>query len=207
MPEADMVMAPCFTRAQLVTLTAHPGAGKSTVCGSAAIHHALIRALGPLTPESDGCVYYVSREDQAGTALRLQAEAARLQLTEQDRAMVNARLRWVLVNENMAPEIIAESMREDAAGMRIDLVFVDTGVALFCGDDENANAQLQAFAARCRWFVNLPGSPCTVVMHCSPTYVETGGASPRRPKRSDSLQRYYDTKDQNSIGDAVSKRG
>lgn len=179
MPEADMVMAPCFARGQLATLTAHPGAGKSTVCGSAAVHHALTRALGPLIPESDGWVYYVSREDQAGTALRLQAEAARLQLTEQDRARVNARLRWVLVNENMAPEIIAESMRDDAAGASIDLVFIDTGVALFSGDDENANAQLQAFAARCRWFVDLPGSPCTIIMWHPPKGASAESLTPR----------------------------
>ena len=42
-------------------------------------------------------------------------------------------------------------------------IFVDTGAALFAGDDENSNTQLQDFATSCRAFTEVEGAPCVVV--------------------------------------------
>ena len=42
-------------------------------------------------------------------------------------------------------------------------IFIDTGPALFAGDDENANTQMQAFAESCRALTNIEGAPCVVI--------------------------------------------
>jgi len=165
MPDANFVIEPCFIRGQMTTLTARPGAGKSTVCFSICMHYCLELALGVLAPQASGLCYYVSVEDLHGTKLRAQAERARMKLPSTQRAIVDSRLRWVHVVESMTPALIADAILRDAGDEAIDLLFVDTGVALFTGDDENGNTQLQAFATECRkHFSTLPGNPCIVLM-------------------------------------------
>lgn len=165
MPEAQMALHPCLVHGHLLTFTARPGDGKSTLTMSLASAFVLDRELGPFVRDDDsaGLVYYVSAEDFTSTGLRIQAEAVRYRLTKDERMAFSAGLRWVHINTTPHPSVIAEEMRRDADGRRISLVIVDTGPALFAGDNENDNAQLQDFAVACRAFVQLPGGPCTLV--------------------------------------------
>lgn len=159
MPELTYVRRPLFIQGQVITLTAHPGHGKSTV--------SLKEAFDLIELQPEGLAYYVSAEDVEGTKLRAYGEAIRRGYSSDERARVDARLRWVHVNGVIAPSVIKEFIEKDRARsapeQRVLAVFVDTGPALFSGDDESANVEMQRFAAGCRVLTDLPGRPCVVV--------------------------------------------
>lgn len=98
-----------------------------------------------------------------GTRKRIFAEAIRYELNANEREALNRRLRWVHVNTTLHPGIIADAIRADAAGRPVVAIVVDTGAALFAGDDENSNTQLQDFATSCRAFTEVEGALCVVV--------------------------------------------
>lgn len=161
-PDPEFVLAPLFIRGKFGAMTAHPGAGKTTFMVGACAALALDRAFGPLTPESDGLVYIVSAEDVAGTRNRIFAEAARMRLTSAERDRLDARLRWVHAECSSSVRAISEAIERDAGDRDIALVFVDTGPALFPGDDENANVEMRNFVEGLRKLTTLPGEPCVV---------------------------------------------
>jgi hypothetical protein len=163
MPDVSYVMSPVLVQRQVLTLTGRAGHGKSTVAIAIAFALALDRELGPLKPLRRGLVYFISAEDTDGTRKRIYAEAIRHNLNPEERAAIDTRLRWVHVNVTMNPALIAEYLRDDARAQSISAVFVDTGLALFAGDDENANQQMQAFAVSCRVLTELDGAPCVLV--------------------------------------------
>ena len=163
MPDVDYVMLPALVQRQVLTLTGRPSHGKSTVAMAMAMALALGRELGPLKPLRSGLVYFLSVEDADGTRKRIYAEAVRHKLTPEERERVNDTLRWAHINTLLSPALIAEYIREDALGARVVAIFIDTGPALFAGDDENANPQIQAFAESCRALTEIEGSPCVVV--------------------------------------------
>jgi hypothetical protein len=163
MPDVSYVMAPVLVQRQVITLTGRAGHGKSTVAIAIAFALALQRELGPLKPAREGLVYFVSAEDMDGTRKRIYAEGVRHRLTEDQRKALDRRLRWVHVNVTMNPALIAEHIRGDSRDQDIAAIFVDTGLALFAGDDDNANMAMQAFAVSCRAFTELNGAPSVVV--------------------------------------------
>jgi hypothetical protein len=63
----------------------------------------------------------------------------------------------------MAPRIIREFIEGDAAGKPVSAVFLDTGPAMFAGESENDNVEMQGFATDCRVLTDIPGRPCTLV--------------------------------------------
>lgn len=163
MADVHYIMEPALVQRQLLTLTGRTGHGKSTVGIAMAFALALGRELGPLKPRRPGLIYYVSAEDTDGTRKRIYAEAIRHKLTVEERAAIDKRLRWVHVNVTMNPMLIAEHIREDADVQQVSAIFVDTGVALFAGDDDNQNTQMQAFATASRALTEIDGAPCVVL--------------------------------------------
>lgn len=162
-PDPRYTMSPLFLRGKLGTMTAHPGHGKTTVMVGACVALALDRAFGPLAPVEGGHVYVVSAEDIEGTRNRIYAEAARLRLTPGEREELDRRLRWAHVEGSASLREILAAIERDAAGAEIALIFVDTGPALFPGDDENDNVALRNFAEGLRTLTTLAGGPCVVV--------------------------------------------
>lgn len=163
MPDVEYVLLPILTKGQLGTLTGHPGSCKTTLFVGIAAALALDRPFGPLSPEADGLVYIVSAEDFQGTRNRIFAEAVRLQLDGDERIRLDDRMRWVHVESNVGAATIRAEIERDAAGRDVALIFVDTGPALFCGDDENDNVALRNFVEGFRQMAELPGSPVTVL--------------------------------------------
>lgn len=163
MPDLEYVASPCLIQGQVITLTGHPGHGKSTTGAGMAFAVALGERLGALLPVLPGRVYYVSAEDIEGTRRRIFAEAARRRLSADERVRLNHNLRWVQLNGAMTPGLILAHIEEDAGGELVRAVFVDTGPALFSGDDENANVAMQQFATDCRMLTTLSGAPCVVI--------------------------------------------
>jgi hypothetical protein len=163
MPDLQFVSKPIFTKGQIGTFTGHPGHCKSTFMDGLCTAHALELPFGPITPEARGLVYIVSAEDFQGTRNRILAEAARLRLDPADRAKLDATLRWVHVDTNVGAMTIREAIDTDALGQPIALIFVDTGPALFCGDDENDNVALRNFVEGFAAWKTLPGNPVTVL--------------------------------------------
>jgi energy-coupling factor transporter ATP-binding protein EcfA2 len=159
-PDTRYTLRPVLVEGQLVTITGHNGAGKSTLAVAMAFSLALEVPLGPLEPERAGLVYFVSAEDVAGTRLRIYAEAAKRKLSKERRAHVDNWLRWVHVNVPVHPSRIAEAIRADCGTLNVIAIFIDTGPALFPGDDENSNSQQQLFAASCRLLTGISGAPC-----------------------------------------------
>ncbi len=162
--DPEFVVAPIFIRGQFVTLTSHPGGGKTTLMTGILAAKALDNAFGPLAPNADHLSYIVSAEDIQGMRNRLLAEAARLRLSPADRDQLNRRLRWVHAESNATVRAIREAIEQDAQDRLddIDVVFVDTGPALFPGEDENDNVALRNFCEGLRTLTTLPGSPCVV---------------------------------------------
>ena len=163
MPDLEAVASPIFWKGQLGTVTGHPGHGKTTELVGLCVHLALGRAFGPITPETDGLFYIVSAEDLQGTRNRVLGEAARLHLDAEGRALLDERLRWFQVDTNAGAATIREAIEDDAAGRDVALIFVDTGPALFCGDDENDNIAQRNFIEGFISWRYLPGSPVTVL--------------------------------------------
>jgi hypothetical protein len=163
MDDLEFVASPILTRGQLGTLTGHPGHGKTTFFTGMCVALALRRAFGPIEPEADGLYYIVSAEDFQGTRNRLLGEAARLRLDDDDRARLDLRLRWVHVETNVGARAIKEAIAIDASDRDVALIFVDTGPALFCGDDENDNIALRNFVEGFKIMATLPGSPATIL--------------------------------------------
>jgi hypothetical protein len=164
MPEPEFIVSPVFIRGQMITVTARPGGGKSTILQTLAMSFARDISLGQLAPQSAGLCYFVSVEDAAGTAMRARAYRARHRLAPSQVEEIDRRLRWVLV-EDVAPALIADRISTDAGEDDVDLVFIDTGVALFRGENENDNSEIQKFGAECRkWFAGLRGRPCVVIL-------------------------------------------
>jgi hypothetical protein len=116
-----------------------------------------------LRQKRTGCFYIVSAEDLQGTRNRVLGEAARLHLDADGRALLDERLRWVQVDTNAGAATIREAIEDDAAGRDVALIFVDTGPALFCGDDENDNIAQRNFIEGFISWRYLPGSPVTVL--------------------------------------------
>jgi len=141
MPDLEFIARPIIIKGQKGTLTAHPGHGKSTFGIGLAVAVALSRQFGPITPETDGLVYFASAEDFHGSGNKILGEAARLHLDADERADLDGRLRWVHVDTHVGAAAIKAAIDADAAGREVALIFVDTGPALFCGDDENDNVQ------------------------------------------------------------------
>jgi energy-coupling factor transporter ATP-binding protein EcfA2 len=163
-PDTRYTLRPVLVEGQLITITGHNGAGKSTLAVAMAFALALEVPLGPLEPERAGLVYFVSAEDIAGTRLRIYAEAAKRKLQKERRTHVDNWLRWVHVNTPVHPARIAEAIRTDCGELSVVAVFIDTGPALFPGDDENSNSQQQLFAASCRMLTGISGAPCVVLL-------------------------------------------
>jgi hypothetical protein len=163
MPDLQYVSQPILTKGQHGTLTGHPGHGKTTWMTGLCAAHALELTFGPITPEADGLVYIVSAEDFQGTRNRILAEAARLRLDPDDRARLDARLRWVHVETTAGAGTIKAAIEVDAGGCDVALIFVDTGPALFCGNDENDNVELRNFVEGFAKWKDLPGNPVTVL--------------------------------------------
>lgn len=162
MQDVAYVMKPILIQGQLILLTARPGHGKSTIAAAIAFALGLQCEFGICTPLVEGLVYFVSAEDVDGTRKRIFAEGLRHNITNDQRAKLDERLRWLQV-PMMSPEVINGLIEKDARGRSVIAVFVDTGPALFARDDENANAQMQGFAASCQTMTELPGRPCVVV--------------------------------------------
>src|SRR5206468_1134686 len=59
MPDTSYVMSPILVDAQLITITAHNGHGKSTFIAAVAFSLALNRALGVMHPRRQGFIYIV----------------------------------------------------------------------------------------------------------------------------------------------------
>lgn len=163
MPPLRYKVRPLFVAGQVGTKTGLPGHGKTTGMTSMLAHFSVGRALGPLALEEPGLLYIVSAEDFDGTRGRILAEAARMRLDEEDRARMNANLRWVHVKATASPAQIIEHIRRDAGGHDVALVFVDTGPALFPGDDENDNTAQRDFVAGFLLLREMPGNPCTII--------------------------------------------
>ncbi len=162
--DPEFIVEPVFIRGQFHTLTSHPGHGKTTLLTGILVAKALERAFGPLAPATDHLSYIVSAEDIQGMRNRLLAEAARLRLSPADRDQLNRRLRWVHAESNASIRDIREAIEQDAEDRinTVDLVFIDTGPALFPGEDENDNVALRNYCEGLRSLTTLPGSPCVV---------------------------------------------
>ena len=156
MPDVEYVLLPILTKGQLGTLTGHPGSCKTTLFVGISAALALDRPFGPLSPEADGLVYIVSAEDFQGTRNRIFAEAVRLRLDGDERIRLDDRLRWVHVDSNVGAATIRAEIERDAAGRDVAMIFVDTGPALFCGDDENDNVALRNFVEGFRQMADAP---------------------------------------------------
>lgn len=167
MPDTAYAVPPVLARGQLVACTAHPGHGKSTLFAGICFAGAAGRKLGQLDPVDGSLWYFVSAEDVQGTRNRLLAEVVRHKLTADECAAIDERLRWVHINAPLRPEIILDAIAQDAEGRPIALIVIDTGPAVFLGDDENANAQQQDHAAAWRRGTELGGQPCVVIL-CHP---------------------------------------
>jgi DNA-binding transcriptional ArsR family regulator len=163
MRDLEFVVAPILTKGQLGTLTGHPGHCKTTFAVGLCVHVALDLPFGPLQPKAGGLVYIVSAEDLQGTRNRILAEAARLRLSADDRARLDARLRWAHVEPTATTSVIREAIEDDSAGWSFALIFVDTGPALFPGDDENDNVALRNFIEGFANWRTLPGNPAVVL--------------------------------------------
>lgn len=163
MPDLEYVAFPCYTKGQVGTVTGHPGHGKTTFKVGMSVALALRRAYGPIEPAADGLFYIVSAEDFQGTRNRILGEAARLHLDAGDRELLDARLRWVHVDTNVGARAIKSAIEVDANGRDVALIFVDTGPALFCGDDENDNVALRNFVESFSVMAALPGTPATAL--------------------------------------------
>jgi hypothetical protein len=164
MPDTSWVMRPALVDAQLITVTGQNGSGKSTVIAAIGFSLALNRALGVLRPERRGLVYIVTAEDIAGWRLRIYAEAVRHNLSPAERGELDNWLRWVHINNTVHPATIRDHIAGDAGENDVCAIFLDTGPALFVGDDENSNTELQRFAASCRLLTEVPGAPCVGVL-------------------------------------------
>ena len=163
MDDIEFVLAPTLAQGKVIALTGHPGHGKSTLGNAMAIAIALQEPFGAMRPTRQGLVYFVSAEDFDGTRLRIFAEAIRRKLTEEARALLNRNLRWAHLRGVLAPSIIREYIEEDAVCENVVAVFLDTGPAMFTGESENDNVEMQTFASGCRVLTELPGHPCVVV--------------------------------------------
>jgi hypothetical protein len=108
-------------------------------------------------------VCIVSAEDFQGTRNRILAEAVRLRLRGDERERLDARLRWAHVKPSATALSVRAAIERDIAGAELALIFVDTGPALFPGDDENDNIALRNFVESFQSMATLPGSPCTVL--------------------------------------------
>lgn len=163
MDDLEFVASPILTKGQKGSLTAHPGHGKSTFGVGLCVHHALGRVFGPITPEADGLACFVSVEDLHGTRNKILGEAARLRLNDADRSLLDARLRWVHAETSATAPAIYDAIVHDTVGEDVSLIFIDTGPALFCGDDENDNIALRNFVEGFAVMAKLPGNPATVL--------------------------------------------
>lgn len=163
MPDLEMVVAPLCAKAQLLTLTGHPGHAKTTFATGLLVHFALGRSFGPITPATEGLVYFVSAEDFQGTRDRILAEAARLRLDPDERQSLNFAMRWMQVDCNVGARAIAAAISADAEHVNVAMIFIDTGPALFNGEDENDNVALRNFVESFRCMGGIPGSPATVI--------------------------------------------
>ena len=184
MPPVRYVARPLLVAGQLGTLTGHPGSGKTTLVAGMFAAWATDRAYGPLEVASDGLLFVVSAEDFDGMRNRIFAEAARLRLTALERVTLDEHLRWVQVVSGATPAEIQAEIAREANGRPVAAIFVDTGPALFPGDDENDNDNL-ALRDYVRGFLpmaSLPGNPVTILAwHPSkgagPDRLEPRGAS------------------------------
>ena len=183
MPDLQPVLGSLFYQGQVVTLTANPGHGKSTTMISACVSLALQTSYGAMQPQRDGLAYYCSVEDLEGTRKRIFAEAVTRNLSVADRERLNRNLRWVQLHSVTAPSILREYIEEDAQGAKINTVMIDTGPAMFAGDNENDNVQQQQFVTEGRVLTNLPGTPCVVLFWHPVKNASFDNLTPRGPFR------------------------
>ena len=179
MEDIEFILAPVLVQGQLVTLTGHPGHGKSTIGSAMATAIALQEPLGTMRPMRSGLVYFVSAEDLDGTRKRFIAEAIHRRLNDDARTRLNRNLRWAHLEGIVAPSIIREYIEQDAAGADVAAVFLDTGPAMFAGESENDNVEMQNFASGCRVLTRLPGRPCVVVFWHPSKGALADGLTPR----------------------------
>lgn len=146
----------------LYSLTAQTGVGKTALAVRLAAHVATGTPLGGIAVEK-GTALYCAGENP------IDVQARWLGLTKSmglDPATVDVHfVPGARALSQIAPAIAAEVVRK---GISPTLVVVDTAAAYFEGDDENSNTQLGAYARQLRTLVNLPGSPCVLVL-CHPT--------------------------------------
>ncbi|MFO1306611.1 MAG: AAA family ATPase [Burkholderiales bacterium] len=163
MPDLEMIAAPLVAKGQLVTLTGHPGHAKTTFMTGMFAHLAIGRAYGPITLETEGLFYLVSAEDFQGSRDRILAEAARMRLDADERELLNAGMRWMQVEHNVGARAIRDAIKADARGANVVLVGVDTGPAMFCGEDENDNVALRNYVETYNCMSELDGRPGTII--------------------------------------------
>ena len=164
MEDLQPVLGSLFYQGQVITITAHPGHGKSTTMFHACACLTLQTAFGNMRPSRDDLVYYVSAEDVEGTRKRIFGESVVRKLDAAGRARLDSKLRWVHLRGITAPSVIREHIAADAGAADVSTVVLDTGPAMFAGDSENDNVQQQAFINECRVLTDLPGRPCVPVL-------------------------------------------
>ena len=146
----------------LYSLTAQTGVGKTALAIRLAAHVATGTPIGGLAVERGTALYCAGENpiDVQARWLGLTKSMALDPATTDVHFVPGAR-----PLSQIAAAIAAEVVRK---GISPSLVVVDTAAAYFEGDDENSNTQLGAYARQLRTLVNLPGSPCVLVL-CHPT--------------------------------------
>lgn len=160
-------------RGFLYSVTAPTGHGKTAV---ATLLQACCTSGRPFAGREvvQGRVLALCGENPTDYAARLLATLAILGLDKS--ALDNLAVLDRLVNLTDDYARIDEAV---AAFGELVLVFVDTSVAYYVGDDENSNTSMQRHAAALRGLTRLPGNP-TVFVLCHPTKGATAeGLQPR----------------------------
>jgi hypothetical protein len=147
-----------FQRGWLYTVTAPPGAGKTAI----AVNLAACVATGAAFAGHEtvqGRVLYLAGENDEDVVRRFLVACERRNLVPAEVDVVMIRRRFDIQTD------MTQLAAECSAFGDIAMVIVDTSAAYFCGDNENDNAQMIAWAGTLRRLCGeIPGRPTTLAL-------------------------------------------
>jgi hypothetical protein len=157
------VLEPIALKKQVVSITAQPGGGKTTVSNALVLATTGLANIPGFWLPKPGRVLYLQGENEVAYSCQLLAACARYGVRPGD---LDGKL-WVLARR--APlKLLCEEIADRATEVGgFDLIVVDTKIAYSASAEENQNNEAADDAVALRALTNVLGSPAVIVL-CHP---------------------------------------